>query len=315
MLRALSRTRMFTPGFKLFSGMALYAIIMAFFLAVGTNGKAFSDEAMSTVLGPVSLGWKGFVGNHFGYLFFIGLGLSAAFLAGLLVAFRDADPEAQAEYVHTDSVPLTRAPAGVSYWPLLGGVGIALLAAGVATNRWITYAGLGLMAASALVWTLRAWSERATGDDEVNRVIYHRFVDPLRVPVLSAVIVGLFAIAISRLMLIVNKQAAVAVFGLTAFTFFIIMILIALYPSQFRPIINVLAVIALLFAVGCFVAYGIVGERSFEEHGTSQVEGGTGGTTGSGGGSSGASTGSNEGGLAPIGAGTVITIDGANAPA
>lgn len=314
MLRALSRTRMFTPGFKLFTGMALYALIMAFFLAVGTNGKAFTDEAMSTVLGPVSLGWKGFVGNHFGYLFFIGLGLSAAFLAGLLVAFRDADPEAQAEVVHVDSVPLTRAPSGVNYWPLLAGVGIALLAAGVATNRWITYAGLGLMATAALVWTLRAWSERATGDDEVNRVIYHRFVDPLRVPILSAVIVGLFALAISRLMLIVNKEAAVAIFGLTAFTFFIVMILIALYPSQFRPILNVLAVLALLFCVGCFIAYAKVGERSFEEHGgtgtSGEVHGGSG--TGTEGGGSG--SGSHEGGMAPAGAFTV-TIDGANAPA
>jgi len=313
-LRALSRTRMFTPGFKLFSGMALYAFLMAFFLAVGTNGKAFTDETMSTVLGPISLGWKGFVGNHFGYLFFIGLAVSAAFLAGLLVAFRDADPEAQAEVVHTDSVPLTRAPAGVSYWPLLGGIGIALLAAGLATNRWITYAGLGLMAAAALVWTLRAWSERATGDDEVNRVIYHRFIDPLRVPVLSAVIVALFAIAISRLMLIVSKEAAVAVFGLTALVFFIVMILIALYPSQFRPILNVLAVLALLFCAVCFILYGKYGERSFEEHGgtgtSGEVHGGSG--TGTEGGGSG--SGSHEGGMAPLGAFTV-TIDGANAPA
>lgn len=311
MLRAISRTRMFTPGFKLFSGIAVYALVMSFFLALGTNGKGITDEPVAVVLGPISLGWKGFVGNHFGYLFFVGLAVSAGFLAGLLVAFRDADPEAQAQVAHTDSVPLTRAPAGVNYWPLLGAVGGALLAAGVATNRWITYAGLGLLAATALVWTLRAWSERATGDDEVNATIYHRFIDPLRVPVLSAVIVGLFAIAISRLMLIVSKEAAVGVFGITALVFFGVMILIALYPKQTKGIVNVLAVVALLFTVVCFVLYGIYGERDFENHGgatTGEVDGGSG--TGEGG----TSGGHSEGGLAPLGAGPVSS-DGANASA
>lgn len=314
MLRAITRSRAFTPGFKLFSAIAVFALLMAFFLALGTNGKDFTDESVATVLGPATLGWKGFVGNHFGYLFFVGLAMSSAFLAGLLVAFRDADPEAQAAVVHTDSVPLTRAPASVSYWPLAGAAGMALLAAGVATNRWITYAGLFLLGATAIVWTLRAWSERATGDDEVNRTIYHRFVDPLRVPVLSAVIVGLFAIAISRLMLVVSKEAAVAVFGLTALVFFVVMILIALYPKQTQGIISVLAVIALLFAVFCFVLYGIKGEREFGEHGggdkTGEVHGGT-GTGNEGGATQGGAT---EGGLAPVGAATVIT-DGANAPA
>jgi hypothetical protein len=310
MLRAISRTRMFTPGFKLFSGIAVFALLMAFFVALGTNGTEITAEPIAAVLGPLTLGWKGFVGNHFGYLFFVGLAVASAFLAGLLVAFRDADPEAQAQVAHTDSVPLTRAPVGVNYWPLIGAVGGVLVAAGIATNRWLTYAGLGLLAASALVWTLRAWSERATGDDQVNAAIYHRFVDPLRVPVLSAVIVGLFALAISRLMLIVSKEAAVAVFGVTALVFFGVLAVIALYPKQTKGIVNVVAVVAVLFAVVCFVLYGIYGERDYEQHGgttTGAVQGGAG--TGAGG----ASGGQSEGGLAPLGAGPVS--DGANASA
>ena len=34
--------------------------------------------------------------------------------------------------------------------------------------------------------TVRAWAERATGDDEVNFQIYHRIIDPIRVPPTTA---------------------------------------------------------------------------------------------------------------------------------
>ena len=36
---------------------------------------------------------------------------------GILIAFRDADPEAEAQVVRAESVPLTRAPAGNNYLP------------------------------------------------------------------------------------------------------------------------------------------------------------------------------------------------------
>lgn len=314
MLRAITRSRAFTPGFKFFSGVTVFALLMAFFLALGTNGKEFTSDPISIVLGPTTLGWKGFVGNHFTYVFFVGLAMAGAFLAGLLVAFRDADPEAQAQVAETESVPLTRAPAGSNYWPLAGAAGTALVAAGMATNRWITYAGFFLLGATAIVWTLRAWSERATGDDEVNRDLYHRVVDPLRVPVLSALIVGLFAIGISRLMLVVSKEAAVAVFGLTALVFFVVLILIAMYPKQTRPIITALAVIALAFTVFCFVLYGIKGERDFTEHGSSSPSTAvTGGSGGAGGGAT-ASGGAQEGSMAPTGAGR-LSEDGVSGQA
>ena len=43
----------------------------------------------------------------------------------------------------------------------------------------------------AFVWTLRTWAERATGDDTINAELYHRFVDPLRTPVVAIVCIAL----------------------------------------------------------------------------------------------------------------------------
>ena len=51
--------------------------------------------------------------------------------------------------------------------------------------------GLVVMVAVAFTWTLRTWAERATGDDTVNAELYHRFIDPLRTPVVAIVCIGL----------------------------------------------------------------------------------------------------------------------------
>ena len=48
---------------------------------------------------------------------------------------------------------------------------------------------------------LRAWAERATGDEQANVELYQQFVEPLRIPVLSIVLIGILAIGFSRVLL------------------------------------------------------------------------------------------------------------------
>ena len=63
------RSRMFTTAFRFFAGLAAFSLVAAFVLG-------FSSEVqtpMDRILGPLTLGWKGGVGNHFGYAFFVGL--------------------------------------------------------------------------------------------------------------------------------------------------------------------------------------------------------------------------------------------------
>jgi len=59
-------------------------------------------------VGPVSLGWKGGVGDHVGYVLLVGLATIAGATGLVLVAIRDADPAAQAELLGLDSVPAGR---------------------------------------------------------------------------------------------------------------------------------------------------------------------------------------------------------------
>ncbi|MBI2706314.1 MAG: hypothetical protein HYX32_13625 [Actinobacteria bacterium] len=296
------RSRMFTPLFRLFAGWAIAATVLAAIFGIASNpdnpltfGGDFpwihNNDLINTLTGPITLGWKGPVGSHLGYIVWLSLALAAAFLAGLLIAFRDADPDAEAEAVHTETVPLTRAPSGASYWPIIGAFGVGMIGIGWVSNGAVFVAGIGLLAVTAVVWTFRAWADRATGDDEVNREIYNRFIDPVRIPVLSIGAIAVVVFGLSRVLLAVSREAAIVVF-LGTFVFFgLLFTLIAFVPKASKGVLTaVFLVLAAAFLIGGVVA-AVKGERPFGEEQAPAGEG-----TGSGGGGSG----TGEGGLAPV---------------
>jgi len=208
-------SRMFTPGFKLFFGIALFLFggtvlfgMSSSLLVEGTDiGDRLNQQGVvETVTGPFTAGWKGPVGNHAGYgLLLVATGL-AAFLGLILIAFRDADPEAEAQLLEVETVPLTRAPSGTNFAPLIAAFSLALMAIGWVSGSFLLYAGITLLVVTAATWTVRAWAERATGDAEVNRQIYTRIIDPLRVPVVGVLLIGFLVVGLSRVLLAARRQ-------------------------------------------------------------------------------------------------------------
>lgn len=256
-------SRMFTTAFRFFAGLAIFSLVAAFVVGFTSQTQSLVDR----VLGPLTLGWKGGVGNHFAYTLFVGLFVASAALAGILVAFRDADPEAEAQVVQTESVPLTRAPAGVNYLPALGALAFVLLFIGVATDTGgLTLAAVAVLVVVAFTWTVRTWAERATGDDHTNAELYHRFIDPFRVPVISLLCIAIVAIGLSRVLLSVSKIASVWVFGLAALVFFLVAVLLALKPSSARWVTTVIVVIGAIAIIAAGIAGAVVGEREIEHH-------------------------------------------------
>jgi hypothetical protein len=258
------RSRMFTTAFRFFAALASVTLVAA--LVVGWTSE--SQEPMDRILGPLTLGWKGSVGNHFAYAVLIGLFFMAAALAGILIAFRDADPEAEAQVVRADTVPLTRAPAGNNYIPALAAFGFVVMLIGFATDATaFAVGGLVVIVAAAVTWTLRAWAERATGDDEINAELYHRFIDPLRTPVLAIATIAFVVVALSRVLLAVSKTGSVVVFGVVATIFFVIAVLLALYPKSTRTIATIVVVFAAVAILVAGVVGALAGERDIEHHG------------------------------------------------
>jgi len=285
MLDFLYRSRMFTPAFRLFAALTLFGLVAAFISALATDDQSI----MNAVLGPISLGWKGGVGNQTGYAVLVGLAAVSAFLAGIHVALRDADPAAEAEVLRTDSVPLTRAPSGVNFLPLVAAFGVAVLIISQLTSVWLALAGFGILAVVTFTWTLRAWAERATGDDEVNRQIYARFIEPLRVPVVAATVVAFVVLALSRVLLAVSKTGAVAVFGVVGAVILLGMALLAARPQISKNAVTILLFVGAVVVIAAGVTAAVVGQRDIEKHG-GDSHGGAGME----------SEGTREGGLGPI---------------
>ncbi len=269
------RSRMFTPAFKVFSALAVFGFVGAFTLAFTSD-----QSLLNAVLGPVTFGWKGGVGNHFTYTVLVSLGVVSAVLAVLHIVFRDADAEAEAQVVHTDSVPLTRAPTGTNFLPLMAAFAVAVVVIGQVTNQYVTLAGLGLVVLVMGVWVLRAWAERATGDDEVNREIYQRFIEPFRVPVLSAVTIAVVVVGLSRVLLAVSKVASVAVFGVVAALVLLAAALLAARPQITKNAITILLFVGAVAVIAAGIIAAVQGQRDIEhkgdEHSTeTETEAGT----------------------------------------
>ncbi len=289
------RSRMLPDGFKLYFGIAVFALFSTFIIGVGsvlrtTDGSSVKDNidevgVVSTLSGPLSVGWKGSVGNHVGYTIMMVTMIAAAFIAFLLVAFRDADPEAQEQYLGADSVPLTRAPAGSNFAPIVGAIAVAMMGIGWIVNTGVFYAGSVLLVLTIGTWAIRTWAERATGDDEVNAQIYHRIIDPLRVPIVGAGLIAFVVLGISRVFNSApSKDASTLIFLVAGAVIFATFVAIAVAPKVSRSLIVVLLAIGGLLVIAGAI-YGIKqGDRPLEgeEHKTE------------------APSGSHEGGLAPI---------------
>jgi hypothetical protein len=294
------RSRMFTPGFRLFFGIALFLLVGSLLYGISSTllleGTTIGDRLLQlgiiqTVTGPLSIGWKGPVGNHVGYGVLLGGAAIATFLAVVLIAFRDADPEAEAQVLDIETVPLTRAPSGANYAPLVGAFGLALVAIGFVEGSFLFYAGLAVIGATALTWTVRAWAERATGDPEVNQQVYARIIDPLRVPVLGGLVIAFLVLGLSRaLVALPDTNASRIVFLTVSVLFFAGVLAVYFLPRIAKPLATALLVLGALVVLAGGI-YGLTkGERTVEPHHGGEPAGA--GET-------------HEGGLAPVGSGVV----------
>jgi hypothetical protein len=111
-----------------------------------------------------------------------------------------------------------------------------------------------------------AWSDRATGDPEANRLVRARIMSPYEVPLIGVLLAGGTVAALSRLFLTSSKEGAVWVAtGLGALVFLVGLVIAT------RPKISANAVAGVLVASALgVVTVGVVsasrGERYIEPH-------------------------------------------------
>lgn len=258
---------MVTTASKLLFPAAFVALVASWIYGLGTDGQ---------ILGVLFLGLKGSVGEVAGYTIL-------QFLAGVLLALgvaasvlRDADPEAQAAAARLETLPPAVAPTGVTYWPVLGALGMTVAAVGLVASPVLFVIGLIGVGLVLLEWMVSAWSERATGDPSVNRQIRNRLMFPIEIPVLGALAVLTLVVSISRVFLAVSRTGSSVVAIVVA-----CLVLALGFVVAYRPRLGKDAIAAMLVVVaGLVIAGGVIGaasgSREFEhheaEHGTDEEQ-------------------------------------------
>lgn len=252
---------MFTWGPKYLFAISFSALVGAAVYGVVTGGDW---------IGVLTAGYKGGVGDHFGYSLLLAAFLTAQVVGWILVATRDGDAEAMAARAGVAVVPEVTPPADRTYWGLMVAFGVAGVIVGLAVDRLYFYLGLVVMFVAGLEWLVQAWSDRASGDLEVNRIIRARIAGPFEIPVMSLLGFAVLAIAVSRVFLAASATGAVIAGGVVTLVIFVGAILMANF--DFKPVV---LRGALIFAGVAVLAAGIVGaavgERDFhhgegEEH-------------------------------------------------
>ena len=265
---------MITRGSKIFFTMALAAFAAALAYGVVTNGLASGgvtdalsgDGALNALIGPITLGWKGGVGDHLGYAVLMGFAVCCAAAGFVTTAFRDGDPEAIAELADAADAPPIAAATELTPWPLVAAFGAAILTLGLATSSTLFIVGVVISVIALLEWTITAWADAATGDPEVNRIIRSRLMHPIELPVAGVAGVGIVAFSISRIFLTASKNGAVIVAAILGLTFLVVAVILSKAPELKRGLVVGVILAGGLLVIGLGVASAIRGERKVEHH-------------------------------------------------
>jgi hypothetical protein len=261
---------MFTPGSRLFFGFAFAGLVAMFVYGVasvqggGVDYLGFVDA--EAWLGSASLGWKGGVGDHVGYFVLMLFAVSAGFIGIMLVAFRDADPEALAELAGGE-LPPSQGPTTPSYWPIISAFGVGVLIIGLVTHIAFAVVGLLILLVAAFEWMMAAWADRATGDPEANRELRSRIMRPVELPVVGVLSMAALVLAVSRVLLAVSKEWAVWVAVILAAAIFLGAVTLAIVERPNKNLVAGVLALGAIAAIAGGVITASIGERDFEHHG------------------------------------------------
>lgn len=247
---------MTTTASKLYLGAAVAALLSAWVYGWGTGGG---------LTGVMLLGLLGGVGEVTGYVLLVAAAAVLFAIGTATSVFRDADPEQQAAVARLEAAPTVSA-ASPSYWPAVGALSVVVALVGLVASPVVFVIGcLGVLIVT-LEWMVTAWSERATGDAEVNRQIRHRLLYPIEIPVAGALGILLLVVSMSRVFLTLDKVSTAVVAMVIGAVILGIAFFVAYRPHLPKDAIAALLVVGGLAVLAAGVAAAANGPREFEPH-------------------------------------------------
>lgn len=259
---------MITRGSKYFYGSAAVAFVTALFYGLVTgaarHGGIISvlggDGVVNNIVGPLTFGWKGGVGDQVGYSVLMGFAGIMAVLGGFHTAFRDGSAEGVMQIQGPGVTPETAdlrvvVPQGLSYWPIVAAFSAGAVIVGLTVSSVLFVVGCVGLVVAGVEWTVRAWSERATDDAATNVAVRNKLMHPLELPVGATLGALAIVFLMSRILLAVSRIGAIFVIIGVAVVVFGVALLIASRPQLKRSIL----VGALLIGGVLLLAGGIAG--------------------------------------------------------
>jgi hypothetical protein len=226
---------MFTTGSKLLLGSTVAAVIFAVVYGVTVGGT----------LGVFGL---------------LSAAVALALIAGINIYSADANVAVDDTAAATLSAAARQAPAG-SPWPVVGAIGIALVAVGLVSLPLVTIVGLVVILAAVIEWMVQAWAEQGSADQAYNGEIRARMANPLEMPILATIFAAIVILGFSRIMLALSKVGTVVAFSVIAAVVLFIAFLMASRPGvASRTLGGVVAIGVLALVAGGAVA-AVSGER------------------------------------------------------
>lgn len=243
--------------------------------AIGFLGAvAFGLASDGDLVGVVSLGYKGGVGEHFGYALFAALGVTSLALGLFSVAIRDADPAATAALTGVDALPEVAAPNSASPWPVVGAVGMVITALGLVVGAGFFILGLVVLAVTTIEWAVKVWADRATGDPTVNLAIRNRMMAPFEVPVAAVIVIAFMVLGLSRVFLAVSSTGAWILGTTVAFLIVLGAVVVLTRPKQATRLAPALLILLAIAVIGGGIAGVVAGEREFHHEEPAHESGG-----------------------------------------
>ncbi len=268
---------MITRGSRYFFAAAvvgyLTALFYGFITGAADQGGVITvitggGGIVEAIVGPITFGWKGGVGEHVGYSVLMAFAASMALIGGFTTATRDADPEALAQLQGIEAAQLAPAtvPAGLSWWPLLAALGTGVVIVGLVFSQVLLWGGVAILVIAALEWLIKAWSERATEDAAENAEYRSRMLQPVEIPLASALVIAVVAIAISKVLLAIPRSATIYVIIALAAVVFGVANLLARRPKLTGKVLGVVVFLSIVAIIAAGIAGGIAGTRDIKEH-------------------------------------------------
>lgn len=248
---------MITTGAKFYFGLAA--------LALG-GAVAYSWGSRGGFTGGITIGFYGGMGEHTGYVVLVAAATIAIFVGGAVIAFRDADPEAQQQVAGLDELPETHSPLRPSYWPILGAAAAACAVLGLVSSNLLFLFGVIVGIVVLLEWMVSAWSDRATGDDDVNRRIRNRLMNPIEIPLFGAIGAVVLVLCVSRVLLATTESAAAIIAMIVAIVILAFASVYATAPKAGRTLVAVLCLLGGLGVIAGGIIGAAEGSRNFEQH-------------------------------------------------